>query len=231
MRLNLLKEQKAVGVITVLSGLMALACIVATLVAVNFNSDALADPVLALSTPGTNTTAIKWSMIFDMFGYYLLLLPIIYLLRDWMKERSVWGDIVSFCGIAYVLIGSMGASILAVVWPNTINAFQVAGVAEQQILKANFVLINDAVYGGLWNLLEMTFATIWWIFTGYQLRKNGFGFVGWFTIITGISCFGDAVAGILQIGWLHEVSLNIYLLLAIAWAVVIGIFVMNKKLK
>ncbi|MDF2188005.1 hypothetical protein [Paraflavitalea sp. CAU 1676] len=228
--MNLIKEQKAIGAITILSGLLAFACMVASLIAVNFNFDALSDPMLILSTAGTNTAVAKWSMIFDMFGYYLLLLPIIYLLHDWMKDRSAWANLVTFCGIAYVLIGSIGASILAVVWPKLINAYHLANETEQQILKANFSLINDVVYGGLWNLLEMTFAATWWIFTGYQLRKNNFYYIGWLTMLTGISCLGDALAGILQAGWLHEASLNIYLALAIIWAISIGIFMMSKKL-
>lgn len=229
--MNLIKEQRSIGIITILSGLIALACIILTLIAVNFNNDALSDPVLVLSTVGTNSVAARWSMISDMFGYYLLLLPIIYLFHDWMKEKSAWNNLVTFCGVAYVLIGSIGASILAVVWPNIMDAFHSANVTEQQILTANFKLINDAVYSGLWNLLEMSFAAIWWIFIGYQLQKNEFKYIGWLTISTGISCLGDTVAGILQFDTLHEVSLNIYLLLAIVWAIVIGIFIMRKKLK
>lgn len=229
--MNLLKEQKTIGVITILSGILALACIIATLVAVNYNNEALSNPVLVLSTAGVNTVAARWSMIFDMFGYYLLLLPIIYLVHDWMKERSAWSNLVTFCGLAYVLIGSIGASILAVVWPNIINAFQLADATEQQILKANFSLINDMVYSGMWNLLEMGFAATWWIFTGYQLKKNGFKYIGWLTMISGISCLGDAVAGIFQSGWLHEISLNIYLILAIVWAIAIGIFLLKRRLK
>src|SRR6187402_1303860 len=129
--MNLINEQKKIGIVTVLSGLIALACLIATLIAVNFNSDALSDPLLILSTAGISVTAVRWSMILDMFGYYLLLLPVIYLLNDWMKERSAWSNMVTFCGIAYVLIGSIGASVLAVIWPKIIAGFSLANVAEQ----------------------------------------------------------------------------------------------------
>jgi len=229
--MNLLNEQKKIGAITVLSGLMALACFIATLIAVNFNSDVLSDPLLIFSTTGISVTAVRWSMILDMFGYYLLLLPVIYLLNDWMKERSAWSNMVTFCGIAYVLIGSIGASILAVVWPKIITAFSLANVAEQQILRANFSLINDIVYSGMWNLLEMTFAATWWIFIGSQFLKNKFKFIGWLSIITGIFCLGDAISGVFLIGWLHELSLNAYLVFSIIWAIAIGIFIMKRPLK
>jgi len=229
--MNLLTEQNKIGVVTVLSGVIALACLIATLIAVDFNSDVLSDPLLILSSAGINVTAARWSMILDMFGYYLLLLPVIYLLNDWMKERSSWSKMVTFCGIAYVLIGSLGASVLAVIWPKIIAGFPLANVAEQQILKANFSLINDMVYSGMWNLLEMTFAATWWIFIGFQFLKNKFKFIGWLSVITGIFCVGDATSGVFLIGWLHELSLNAYLLFSIIWAIAIGIFMMKRPLK
>jgi hypothetical protein len=228
--MNLLTQQKRVGAITLLSGLLAFASMVAVFIAVNYNADALSDPLLVLSTKGVNTTAARWSMILDMFGYYLLLLPVVYLLHDWFRERSVWAGMMRSCAVAYVLIGSIGASILAVVWPRIIDAFPLAGDTEQQILKANFMLVNDIVYNAMWNLLEMTFAATWWAFTGYQLLKYKHRFVGWLSVITAVSCVGDAVSGMLQAGWLHEVSLNVYLLFAIVWAIAIGIFLMKGRL-
>ncbi|MEI9912610.1 MAG: hypothetical protein WDO71_24985 [Bacteroidota bacterium] len=48
-------------------------------------------------------------MIFDMFGYYLLLLPVIYLLHDWLKNQSAWSRLITFNGLAYVLTGAIGA--------------------------------------------------------------------------------------------------------------------------
>jgi len=229
--MNLLKEQRSIAVITILSGLLALGCIMAIFIAVNFNADAIADPLLALSQPGTNITAVRWSMILDMFGFYLLLLPVIYLLHDWMKQRSAWAGMISFCGIAYVLIGGIGASVLAVVWPNIMTAYPAATGTEQQILKGNFVMINDMVYSGMWNLLEMFLAAAWWTFTGYQLLKSKFSFIGWSGIITGISCMADALSGMLQIGWLHELALNLYMLFAITWAIAMGLFLLKKPLK
>src|SRR5262245_19372219 len=117
MYMNLLNEQRVAGILTILSAVLAVASMIATFIAVNFNADALSDPLLILSTAGTNAGAARWAMVFDMFGYYLLLLPAIYLLHDWMKEKTAWSNLITFSGLAYVLIGSIGPSILAVVWP------------------------------------------------------------------------------------------------------------------
>ena len=229
--MNLLKEQKKIGVITIISGLLALACMYATLLAVNFNDKALADPLLILTNHQVNIPAARWSMIFDMFGYYLLLLPVIYLFHEWSKDKSAWGNLLTFCGLAYVLIGSIGASILAVVWPRIISAYAMASPSQQEILKADFSLVNDIVYNGMWNLLEVAFAASWWTSLGFIMLKFEYKFIGWLTILTGISCLGDTFSGLLQINWLHELSLNLYLLFAILWALTIGIFLSQNKLK
>jgi hypothetical protein len=229
--MGLLNYQRTVGIITIISGLLALACMIAGLIGVNYNFEAFSNPLLILTTAGVNVQAARWSMILDMFGYYLLLLPVIYLLHDWIKTQSAWSRLITFNGLAYILVGAIGAAILAVIWPYVMTAYPDARPAGQEILKANFQFVNDMVYGGMWNLLEMFFAGTWWLSAGVILYKNKFSFVGILTIATGISCFADGTAGVFQLAWLHEMALNIYLPLAIIWALMTGIFLLKKPLK
>ena len=170
-------------------------------------------------------------MILDMLGYYLLLLPVIFLLHDWIKTKSAWNQLITFDGIDYVLVGAIGVSILTIVWPYIITAYPGAAPALQEILKANFQFVNDMVYGGMWNLLEMLFAGTWWLWVCVLLYQNKFSFMGILTIVTGVFCFADGAAGIFQVAWLHELALNIYLLLAIIWAIITGIFLLKRPLK
>lgn len=153
----------------------------------------------------------------------LLLLPAIFFLHQWMKPRTAWAELISFCGLAYVFTGSIGAAILAYVWPEIINAFPVAGIAEQLVLKNNFKLVNDIVYGGMWNMLEMIFAGIWWGATGILMLQNHFRFTGWVMLLTGIFCLADAISFIINSEWLHAVALNLYLISAIVWAFAVGV--------
>ena len=85
-------------------------------------------------------------MILDMLWYYLLLLPVIFLLHDLIKTKSAWNQLITFNGIAYVLVGAIGASILAIVWPYIITAYPGAALPSQEILKSNFQFVNDMVY-------------------------------------------------------------------------------------
>lgn len=228
--MELFRHQKVIGIITITSGLLALACMIASAIGVNYNFDAFYNPVLILTTPGANAQAARWSMIFDMLGYYLLLLPVIYLLHDWIKTRTPWSRVITVSGMAYILVGAIGASILAVVWPHIINTYPLAPASQQEILKSNFELVNAMVYGGMWNLLEMFFAATWWIATGILLYKHNHKLVGSTALLTGIFSLADGLAGMFELSKLHELALNAYLLLAIAWAILTGIFLLRSPL-
>ena len=229
--MTLLHHQKTIGIITILSGILAAACIIAGMIAVNYNSDAFSDPMLILTIPNVNAGAARWSMIFDMLGYYLLLAPVIYLLHDWIKTKTPWSNLITCSGVGYVLIGGIGAAILAVVWPYILQTYPTAAPDLQLILKTNFGFFNDMVYKGLWNLLEMFFAGTWWLWVGVIFYKNKFTYTGLLSIVLGTAGLADGVAGIFQLNALHEITLNVYLILAIIWAVCIGVFLLRKPLK
>ncbi|MGB8191758.1 MAG: hypothetical protein WCF67_07565, partial [Chitinophagaceae bacterium] len=102
---SLSSYKRTVGIITLLSGLIAMLCNLLLAMSVQFNFDAFADPSLIFSMSGIDTRLIKWGMIADMFGFYLLLLPSVYYLHIWMKEHTHWSYVASFCGASYILIG------------------------------------------------------------------------------------------------------------------------------
>ena len=51
--MTLLRYQRTTGIITILSGLLALACMLAGLIGVNYNFDAFSNPLLILTTTGS----------------------------------------------------------------------------------------------------------------------------------------------------------------------------------
>ena len=229
--MNFGKQQTVVGILTIISGVLALACVITGMIALNYDFDAFADPMLMLTRHSVNVGMARWSMVLNMFGYYLFLLPVIFLLHRWMKDKSLWTHLVSFCGSSYVLVGAIGASILAVVWPSILSHYARAEGAVQLILKANFQFANGMVYDGLWNLLEMFFAGIWWLLTGVILYRQKFSFIGIFTTVLGACSLFDDLATILQFVPLHQLASNAYLFLAIVWAILVGSFLLKQPLK
>lgn len=199
-------------------------------IGVNFHFEVFNNPALMLTLPDVNAEAARWSMICDMIGYYLLLLPVIYYLHDWMKEKTPWSNLVTFCGLAYVLTGSIGAAILAVTYPQALQAYPAATPAMQQMIKLDFELLNSMVYGGMWNMLEVLFASVWWFLPGRLLINAGQTSIGILALI--ISCFSllDGISGMLKNEALHEVALNVYLYGSIVWTIWIGVLIYRKSL-
>jgi hypothetical protein len=222
-------QYNGVGLVTILGGLLALASLVTTMMAVHFNSEALANPVLILTLPRVSTPLIKWCMLFDMLGYYLLLLPLIFFLRGQAGGDGLLPKLGSFCGAAYVLIGATGAAILSVLWPSVITAYKTADPQNQLMLAANFRAFTTMVYEGMWNLLEMIFAAAWWVIAGLLFYRKGLTLLGIFTVILGGSCLANAASVVCEINTLHRASLNVYLLLSIVWTLVMGVGILRNR--
>lgn len=226
--MNLLSRHKLIGILTILSGIIAVLCLYFAAMGVNYHMEVFNDPALMLTLPDVNAEASKWSMICDMFGYYLLLLPVIYYLHEWMRDKTPWSNLITFCGLAYVLIGAIGASVLAVVYPYAINTYAAAIPEMQLLVKTNFELVNTMIYGGLWNLLEVIFAGTWWILTGLLLYNTGRKAIGIVSVISGVFPVLDALSGMTESSSLHELSLNGYLYFAILWAIWTGIVIYRR---
>ncbi|MBL0183855.1 MAG: hypothetical protein IPP96_16840 [Chitinophagaceae bacterium] len=228
--MSLLQQNKTVGVLTILSGKIALLCMILAAIGVDFHFEVFNNPSLMLTLPGVNAAASKWSMICDMLGYYMLLLPVIYYLHDWMRDKTPWSNLLTFCGLAYVLIGCIGAAILAVAYPQALHAYPAAAPEMQQIIKSNFEWVNSMVYGGMWNLLEVVFAGMWWLFVGVLLFKAAHKGIGLLTVILGCFSLLDGFSGMIENAALHETALNVYLYGSIVWALWIGGLIYRKSL-
>ena len=70
-----------VGAITILSGIIALWCLYTGADAVDYNFDAFSNPLIALNY-STNHGQATLFLLLDMFGYYLLLLPLVFYLHQ-----------------------------------------------------------------------------------------------------------------------------------------------------
>lgn len=223
-----LKYQHQVGTLTILSAVFAFASILLGAIAVEFELDTFSDPSTILRFSEHHEYA-KWSMLFDMIGYYLLLLPVVFYLHARLQQKTPWASLLTFCGGAYVLIGAIGAAILAAVWPQQMQEYLTATTDQKVALETASVQITGIVYGGLWNILEVLLCGIWWIGTGLALRPDDKA-LGYTTIALGISTILDSLGN--MFGWkvLAETGLNIYLILAIVWPIWAGISIYRGKL-
>jgi hypothetical protein len=200
----------------ILSALVAAGSMVVGLAALDFDFAAIGDPSRVLTVGAWAARPAYWSMLMDLFGYYLLLLPVtIVLWRDLRPVSPGWIDLASLAGVLYILIGASGAAILAAVWPPLIRAYDPASPDAAHV-KLVFETFTAAVDRGLWNTLEITLAGFWWFTIGLRLSRAGFG---WLSLVLGLACWIDSFATIAMQPGIANAGLSLYLILAPAWAV------------
>jgi hypothetical protein len=224
--------QRFAALAAIISFPLALGSIVLPGIAIDFKfMDASTNPVFTLSVGADGASLLRWGMILDMFSYYLPLLPVALFLWRWLGSRNPdWVLFYTSCGLGYILIGAIGAAILAAVLPPLINAYAQASVEQRPVLETVFSAIGNMVYGGMWNILEVLLAGIWFLGIGLLLRgeRRIFSIV---SIILGISALLDSFGNMFSVETLASISLYIYLLLAPIWALWLGIDLLRKPVQ
>ncbi|HSC86210.1 MAG TPA: hypothetical protein VLC09_03025 [Polyangiaceae bacterium] len=214
-------ERRLLAWITLASGVLALACMAVGLDAAHYDFDAFSEPSRLLDMSGVNPRSLRAFLLLDMFGFYLLLAPLVLASHRFLVGRTPWAATLTACGLAYVLIGSIGASILAAAWPSILEAHALASPAEALQLRANFSLFTQLVYDGLWNTLEVLLVGVWWSGLALALWSTNRAFA-WLTLLTGIFPLLDGVAGLFAIAPLHEAMLTGYSVTSIVWPIALG---------
>jgi hypothetical protein len=219
--------QKTTGILSIAGGIIAFASLYLTAAGSNFNTEVFENPRLLLGATNLKVSLLRWSMIADMFGYYLLLVPVVFYFQEYLKTKTSWSYLISWCGSSYAITGAIGAAILAVVWPSAIVEYPIATHAQQEIILRNFDFAGQIVYQGIWNTLEMFVAGIFWLGLGFVIKKDSPVF-GWTTVVLGAACLADGVGNITGIPSVAAIGLNIYLLLSIAWQFWAGLTLLNR---
>jgi hypothetical protein len=215
-------ERRRLGLVTVLSGLVALACMAVGLHAAQYDFDAFEDPLRLLDMTGVDLGSLRAFLVLDMFGFYLLLAPIVLASHRFLATRTSWAPTLTACGLAYVLIGAMGAAILAAAWPSILASHAVAAPEQAPLLRSNFALVTQLVYGGLWNTLEVLLVGVWWCGLGLALWPSSRVFA-LLTLVTGLFPLLDGVAGIFALAPLHDAMLMGYSVTSIIWPISLGV--------
>lgn len=217
-----------VGLITILSGIVGFISYFLVAGSVNFNFDFFSNPVLIFSIPNVNSGMLRWSMITDIFGYYLLLLPSLFFIHEWLKDKTAWRYLITFCGTSYVLIGAVGASILAVTWPTYLAKFPISSPEQQETLKLLFESFSLMVGNGMWNLFDTIVGGVWMVGIGLVIKREK-SILGWVTVIVGVISLFDGIGNILEIKEIADIAVNLYLILAPAWAIFLGFSIVSKS--
>ena len=226
--MNTPSYQKTAGILSITGGLTAIVGIYLFNGAANFDTTVFKNPRILLGRTDLDATLLKWSMIANMFGYYLLMLPAVFNFHQYLKTKTAWNWLLGWSGATYVFMGAAGAAILSVVWQASIIEYPVATAAQQEIILRHFQLSGQLFYGGIWNTLEMVLAGIFWLGLGLVVKEESPSF-GWTTIILGCAYLLSGVGNITAGNVMSDTGINVFLLLPVAWQIWAGIILVSKN--
>ena len=144
------------------------------LIAGEYDIGSFLEPSLLLGSEGHTADLVRWAALTDMFGYYLLLIPL-FVVTGMVLRRSAGPivDLLTVAGLMYVVIGAIAAVVLATVAPPLIDAFHDLDPQDQRPMRLAFTTLVDAVYKGAWQTLEVIPLGAWAIGTGSILKRAG----------------------------------------------------------
>lgn len=131
----------------------------------SFEYEAMGNIVGQLQVGVQGAPNLKWMMLSDMFGFYLLSIPSgLYL---WFALRAQYPyliTIATLAGILFGLIGAIGASVLSVAWPVlTVLHATAPDPSTQLITQELFRIFTMVVQDGMWGRLEFFLSGIWYL--------------------------------------------------------------------
>jgi hypothetical protein len=217
------------GIAALVSIVPAFASLLVALPAVDWNFDTLADMMLFLKSGERGAALGRWAMVFDLFGYYLMIAPaVIYVGRGLRARSPLWARLFTSSLLAYVLVGAIGAAVLAAALPALMIAHVHAAPAERATIEIVYRAVTDAVYGGLWNLLEEILAGVGWLGFGWMERTRR-PWLGHLTIVLGLACLIDGLANAVGAKAIADAGLYAYLVLAPVWAAWVGVNLLRER--
>ncbi len=185
-----------------------------------------------LALPAAQAVLVSWSFAFSGLGNYLLLLPLALYL--WVshsaptKGRRLGNFLVGLSGLAYLLLGAFGASLLAASWPDSIAVYQAAPAADQAVLAQSLLrgqqLIEATYQGHVQNL----FGTFWLLGVAilhHRLPRPLIALTG----LLACMLVATSVGQVVNQPHINQTGLALTMLLAPTWAVYMGL-VMRFKL-
>lgn len=183
----------------------------------SFSIEAFSGAVISLGSRGGNL--LRWAMIFDVFGSYLLLTPLALHLWSWLKpKRPNHVTLYTLCGLAYILIGSMGAIVLSAVLPSLMNEYAQASASKRETLQVVFNGFLNAVFLGLWNPLEVFLLGMWLVGLGPLIQQERYG-LGIITRLLGVSALIDSAGRFLDLQAIFFIGSSGLFLLVPVWLI------------
>jgi len=215
--------QRMAGVTLVAASVLAVASLFVGLVGVDYNFDAFSGAEAILAAGAEAADYIRWSLILNLFGNYLLLTPAALLLWYWLRPHSpAFADFYTLGGLLFIFIGGIASGVLAAVWPDTISDYAAASAPQRDVLGAVFLNFTRAMENGLQGPVQNIPAALWLLGMG-PLLKNERRALGYLTLLFGFFMFLNSLGGLLNHESLSMIGFSGNFLLHPIWALWLGV--------
>jgi len=223
-----MKDQTMFSRIAAISAFLTLpftlANTVVLLIAVDFNSEFVSNPVSLITIGATASETFRWGSILELPST-ILLVPAALYLWYWLNPRAPrLVTLLTIFGLASMLLAVTGELARIGLYPPLINAYSQAPEAQRDVLMVVFQGVTNFNFEGLWALEEI-FWGIWWLGIGLVLRSERRS-LGIFTVILGIAFLGGGTGWLMRVGPLARLE-NAFFLVPF-WAVWLGIVIWRR---
>ena len=167
---------RRLSVVGAASAVFALASVVLFGMAIGFDPAAGAETTERfVAAESADATFVKWGALADMLGYYLIPAGLIVAVRDRIPwTSSTARDICTVGGVAYAVMGSIGAVVLAVAAAPLIGAGQDTRLTLETVAR---------MVEGIWQWLEPVPFTAWAVGMSLAFRGRAPLWFGVFTVL------------------------------------------------
>ena len=221
--------QRVAGITALLSGPLAWLSLVVGLIGVEYDFEVFSDVNSLIAIGAEAAGLIRWSLLLNLFGAYLLLVPLlIFLWYEVRGERPLFADFYSLSGLIFLLLGAVGAAISASVWPKLINEYAQASAGQQEVLATIFRTVAGVTEEGIQSAIQNIPGAIWFLGIGSLLRDKRRA-LGTFALVLGLFMLLNGIGAVLQSETLSLVGLTGNLLLVPLWSIWFGIDLLRNR--
>lgn len=220
---NVRRFQRATALSGIIAASFSYVLMFTLLQAVSFDLSVLGEPTELLAIGSEGATVFKWTMIGDIIGQYLLLLPLVLFLGYWLRSRDhLLVTLLTVGGVVYVVVGALGVSINAAVFPELMTQYADAGPDQRAMLETVFTAFANATMVGTWGIFVRLIGGLYWVGIGTVLRHER-RYAGFFSVLVGLFALLSAFGNVVQVDPLIGMGTLGYLLGFPAWALWLGL--------
>lgn len=164
------------------------------LAAAGFSPATLSDPARLVAVGERGADLLRVAALLDMFGYLSAVPLAIYLRERFRGQNAI--DLFTLAGILFLVLGSLGALILAFAGAPLIREYETASAGGKQVAATVFATVYRIVFYGIWQTLDPVVGGVWLFGTGRLAWRQGAKALGLVLLALGVTGLGAAIAHI-----------------------------------